>query len=447
MTIVLMGLNHRTAPVEIREQLAVDACHLGEAYQILGPGIREAVFLSTCNRVEVLVSADRPEVAVEAVTSFLARHHRIAPAEFKDSFYVYQGEEAIRHLFRVASSLDSMVVGEPQILGQLKDAYRKASEHNATGVILNRLMHKSFSVAKRVRTETGIASHAVSIGYAAVELARKIFGDLRGSKVLLVGAGEMAELTAEHLLTNGATEIVVANRTLKRAVELARRWNGRAASLVEIRTLLAEVDIVISSTGSPETVIQAPTVKTVLKARRHRPLFFLDIAVPRDIDPKVNRLDNVYLYDIDDLSAVVEENRAARNEEAGRAQRVVDEEAIAFMGWLETLETFPTITALTQKAEQIRRTEIAKTLNRIGPLDPQQIEALEAMTKALTRKLIHDPIHFIKTAGCHGWKGENLGIIQRVFALDQCPESNRVTADDPVEAEAFSEDKKAAEKS
>ena len=420
MTILLLGLNHRTAAVEIREKLALTGCAPEQTYnQIKAYSFTESLFLSTCNRVEVLVVSENVDQAAQDVKRFWAGRHGLKPEEFEDCLYILTDDQAVRHLFQVASSLDSMVLGEPQILGQLKDAFRNAVQNQSTGTVLNKLFHKSFSVAKRVRTETGIASHAVSVGYAAVELARKIFGQLDGKKVLLIGAGEMAELTAEHLLNHGASEIVVANRTLKRAVELAQRWSGRAAAMGEVPGLLAEVDVVISSTGAPGIVVEPDMVKRILKTRKHRPLFFVDIAVPRDVAPAVNRLSNIYLYDIDDLQGVVEENRAARHEEAVKAERIVEEETIAFCNWLETLDTFPTIIALTEKAENIRKSEIEKTLNKLGPLSPEQRTAIEVMTKALTRKLLHDPVLFIKSAGRHGKKGFNLDLARRVFGLDK----------------------------
>ncbi|MEW5725462.1 MAG: glutamyl-tRNA reductase [Thermodesulfobacteriota bacterium] len=443
MNIILVGLNHATAPVELREKLALDVRAPAEMYrEIKGCGaLKERLLLSTCNRVEVLAVTGGPETeAVEEIKNFLGAARGVDPARFADALYVLEDAAAIRHVFRVASSLDSLVVGEPQILGQLKEAFRQAVDHQATGAVLNKLLHKSFSVAKRVRTETGIASHAVSVGYAAVELARKIFGDLSGRTVLLIGAGEMAELAAEHLLTHGASEIVVANRTLERAVGLAQRWGGRAASLEELPALLAEVDIVISSTGAPEVVVPAGTVKAALKARKHRPLFFVDIAVPRDVDQEVNRLSNVYLYDIDDLSGVVEANRAARWEEATRAERIIEEEMLAFSNWLETLDTFPTIVALREKAEGVRASELKKTLSRIGHLAPEQVEALEVMTKALTHKLIHDPILFIKGAGRHGRKDFNLDLARRILGLDRNGEATGTAPESPGEGPAGEDD-------
>ncbi|MCK9239616.1 glutamyl-tRNA reductase, partial [Desulfocurvus sp.] len=304
--IILVGLNHRTAGVEIREAYALaecDPCRLG-LVRPEGP-VTEAVTLSTCNRVEILAVADA-SVQPEAILSFWAETCGGSVGVLGPHVYAHQGLDAVRHLFTVASSLDSMVMGEPQILGQIKDAYRASVDHGSSKVILNRLLHKAFSVAKRVRTETAIASSAVSISYAAVELAKKIFGDMSTNRAMLVGAGEMAELAAAHLVNAGIREVLVANRTLSRAKELAGRFKGRAVPFEELTSRLPEVDIVISSTGATEAVIRARDVKPVLRARRNRPMFFIDIAVPRDIDHDVNALDNVYLYDIDDLKEVVE---------------------------------------------------------------------------------------------------------------------------------------------
>ena len=427
MNIILVGLNHRTAPVEIREKLALDSCEPAEAYSDIkaGGALVETFYLSTCNRVEVLAVSESPELGRRDIVDFLSSRRGVPSEAFEEHLYFFQDKDAVKHLFRVASSLDSMILGEPQILGQLKDSYRAAVFNHSSGPILNRLFHKSFSVAKRVRTETGIASHAVSISFAAVELARKIFGELSGKRILLLGAGEMAELAAQHLLTQGAAEIICANRTLERAIHLAHRWRGRAASLDEIPTLLVEADIVISSTGAPDLVVPAKTVRSVLRARKHRPLFFVDIAVPRDIDPDVNRLDNVYLYDIDDLKGVVEENRASRSEEAVRAERIVDEETLAFLGWMETLDTVPTIVAIKEKAEDIARNELKKTLCKIGPLTADQTAALETMAMAMAHKMIHDPILFLKAAGRHGKKDFYLDLARRFFGLDrECDEKS-----------------------
>ncbi|MDE5879942.1 MAG: glutamyl-tRNA reductase, partial [Desulfovibrio sp.] len=335
--IVLVGVNHRSAGVDVRERFALAEHCAPETWSVPPAGaVAEALILSTCNRVELVgVGADGGAVREHLLRSWAGARHA-EPEELTPYLYEYHGAEAVRHLFAVAASLDSMVLGEPQILGQLKQAYRKSVESRATGVILNRLLHKAFSVAKRVRTETAVAANAVSISYAAVELARRIFGDMPEHRALLVGAGEMAELAAMHLLQAGVDEIVVVNRTRERAVELARRFHGRAAGFDELGARIAEADIIITSTGSPEPVIRARDLRAVLKTRKNRPMFFIDIAVPRDIDPDVNGLDNVYLYDIDDLREVVEENLAGRREEAAKAEAILDEEVDLFSRRLES---------------------------------------------------------------------------------------------------------------
>ena len=328
--------------------------------------------------------------------------------------------DAVRHLFSVASSLDSMILGEPQILGQLKSAYRKAAACHATGVILNRLLHKAFSVAKRVRTETAVASSAVSISYAAVELAKRIFGEMQHHKAMLVGAGEMAELAATHLLQAGVDEILVANRTFSRGEELARQFNGRALPFESLASHLTEVDIIITSTGSPDPVIRARDIRGVLKARKNRPMFFIDIAVPRDIDPDVNGLDNVYLYDIDDLKEVVEENLATRRDEAQKAAEIVGEEVDIFRQWLCSLDVQPTIVDLIQHGENAAHEEVARTLKRLGHVDDATREAIEVMALALVRKLNHDPIMFLKR-GTMSQEGSapRISLMRRIFNLDQ----------------------------
>ncbi|MBW1709610.1 MAG: glutamyl-tRNA reductase [Deltaproteobacteria bacterium] len=422
MNIVLIGLNHQTAPVELREKIALDSCEPVDLYQDLKrlKCVEEGICFSTCNRVEVLVTTfETVDQAIDEVKHFLAAQNGLQPRDFEDHLYVYEAQEAVSHLFHVVSSLDSMVVGEPQILGQIKASYRDAVKNSSSGVVLNKLLHKAFSVAKRVRTETGIANHAVSVSYAAVELARKIFGKLSGTKILLIGAGEMAELAAEHLLHQKASEIIVANRTLERALVLAKRFKGQAVVLEEIPSLLVKTDIVVSSTGSPETVVSSEMVRSVLKARKHRPLFFVDIAVPRDIDPNVNNLGNVYLYDIDDLKGVVQENLSSRADEAVRAKRIVEEETIKLMNWLETLDVAPTIIALKEKTEEIRNAELKRTINRLGELSEDQIKAMEVMTQSLVQKILHDPIMFIKNFGHHDNKDDYLELTHKLFNLGE----------------------------
>jgi len=425
LEIGLIGLNHKTAPVELREQLSATCVPgaVGLAGDKILPAVKEALVLTTCNRVEILLTAEDLDRAFqEAIRTWADPPHR-TEAELKPYLYAYRGDEAVQHLFRVASSLDSLVVGEPQILGQLKAAYREAVKNRSTGVIMNRLLHKAFTVAKRIRTETGIADNAVSISFAAVELAKKIFQDLAGKKVLLVGAGEMAELAAEHLVHNRVQEIVVANRTLERAMDLAHRWRGRAVSLQEVPQALSGTDIVISSTGAPEILIRQAEVKAIMKQRKQRPLFFIDIAVPRDIDPQVNQLDNVYLYDIDDLQGVVAQNIAARKNEAVQAERIVGEEAAKFRNWMNGLEVVPTIVALRNKIEDIRLGELKKAGPVLEELTPEQQRAIEVMSQAMINKILHDPITFLKKPGDPLQVSEQADLTQKIFRLNAEPET------------------------
>lgn len=423
MNLLLAGVNHQTAGVALREKLCTLLPEAEESYPLLlsHPAIQEALFYTTCNRVEVLCVTEAGDDAAQALAAFFARHPEVAPEDLADALYLYRDQEAVRHLFRVAASLDALVVGEPQILGQVKAAYRQATQHQATGAILNRLLHKTFSVAKRVRTETGIGDHAVSVSYAAVALGKKIFGDLKGKNVLLMGAGEMAELALEHLKGQGAGSIVIANRTLERGLRLAERFGGEAVSLEELEAQLLSADICLSSTGSPTYLLSRDQVKQAMRRRKQRPLFLIDIGVPRDLDPGINDLDNVYLYNIDDLKEVVEENRERRQEAAVQAERLVAAETLKFMDWLKTLEVYPTIISLREKAQAICQAELKKTLSHLGPLTPEQEQALEVMTESITNKLLHDPIVFLK-GNHHRKRGEaELALVRRLFNLD--PES------------------------
>lgn len=418
--IACLGVNHHTAPVAVREKLAFSGdCSRPLAVIKELAGCDECCFLSTCNRVEALLVADPKAETIKAAREFLFAGSGLSEREVEQYTYLHVGSAAVKHVFRVAASLDSMVVGEPQILGQLKDAYRLAVEHDAAGPVLHRLLSKSFSVAKRIRTETSIGSSAVSISYAAVQLARKIFGDLAGRRVLLAGAGEMAELAAEHLLAQGIGKVVVANRTLERAMNLARRFNGEAVGLDELVPQLAGVDILISSTGAPGLILRKEEVRPIMRQRRHQPLFLIDIAVPRDLDPGLNDLDNVYLYDIDDLRQVVEVNKAQRQQEADKAERIVAEETIKFDHWLANMDLGPTIAALRQKAEEIRRAETAKTLAGLPELGPEGEKALELMGNAMLNKLLHHPMLFLKEEGAPEEKRRNLLLVRKIFALDQ----------------------------
>ncbi len=418
--IVLIGLNHKTAPVGIRECIAFTPDETEQALVELRshPAISESVLFSTCNRIELLMTAAQGQVAISAAKQFLADFKNVALSDFESTLYHYAGDEAVRHTFQVAASLDSMVVGEPQILGQMKTAYRQATLKKTSGVILNKLLHRTFFVAKKVRTETGIGDHAVSISYAAIELGKKIFGDLTGKRVLLIGAGEMAELAVEHLIRNRAGAITVANRTFARGVELARRFSGEAIKFEEILNTIKTVDIIISSTGATEYVLRKDQIRDAMKRRRNRSLFFIDIAVPRDIDPEINRISNAYVYDIDDLKGIVDENVEDRQREAVKARRIIDEAVIGFRKWYETLDVVPTIVSLRGKVETLAQQELDKTLASLRHLDEADQRAIRRMTGALVNKILHEPTQFLKKNGCSGDKSASLDLTRKLFNLE-----------------------------
>jgi glutamyl-tRNA reductase len=419
--IVLLGLNHKTASVDVRECIAFTADETDRALSMLrdNPTIGESVLFSTCNRIELLMAVDEREAAVSVAKSFIAEFKKVPLSQFENALYQYVGDEAVRHTLQVAASLDSMVVGEPQILGQMKEAYRRATVGKTSGVILNKLLHRTFFVAKKVRTETGIGDHAVSISYAAIELGKKIFGDLEGKRVMLIGAGEMAELAVEHLLRNRAGTITVANRTFARGVELAGRFRGQAIKFEEILDCINDVDIVISSTGADEYVLHSKQIKTAMKSRRNRRLFFIDIAVPRDIDPNINRISNAYVYDIDDLKGIVDENIEDRNREAVKAQRIIDEAVIGFRQWVDTLEVVPTIVSLRGKVETMARQELEKTLGSLNHLSKTDKRAITRMTGALVNKILHEPTDYLKNDGCRGNKSAALDLTRKLFNLEE----------------------------
>ncbi len=420
LDIVLLGLNHKTAPVELRECIAFSKDEAEAALKAFQehPAIVETLLFSTCNRVEILLTTENKSDAVGAAKKYISELKSIRISQFEEALYIYDGNEAVRHVFRVASSLDSMMVGEPQILGQIKEAYRTAITQKASGVILNRLLHKTFFVAKRVRTETGIGDHAVSISYAAIELGRKIFGTLEGKKVLLIGAGEMAELAVEHLIRHRAGDIFVANRTFERGLELAKNFNGKAVRFEEIPSCLQIVDIIISSTGSPDYVIRRNQVKESMRARKNRPIFFIDIAVPRDIDPEINRLNNSYVYDIDDLKGIIDENVEDRNREAVKAERIIDEAVISYRQWYESLDAVPTIVGLRSKMETIAEAEMGKTLQSLNHLSADDREAIRRMTDALINKILHHPTLYLKNNELRENKSFCIDITRKLFKLD-----------------------------
>jgi len=421
MKIVDIGINHKTAPVEIREQIAIDTERASRIFAFFKKTelIRELFLLSTCNRVEVIFTTDSFDLSKNAIVSLMCKTGKIPESDFLPLTYTLQNMDAVRHIFRVASGLDSMVVGEPQILGQIKQAYLTSVQHRATGVILNRLLHRTFHVAKRVRSETGISESAVSISYAAVQLAKKIFHTLEDKKILLIGAGEMAELTARHLMANGVKSLSVANRTFDRAIDIARQFGGEAVSMEEIGYQLESgVDIVISSTASPDYVITKDKVRSCIRRRRNRPLFLIDIAVPRDIDPGVNDISNVYVYDIDDLKGVVRFNMAHRQQEAVKAERIVSEEIIRFEKWLKTLDIIPTIVSLKQKAENIIQTELKRSRHALHDLTPEQRASVETLVHSVSEKILNDPFLFLKRQAGRPGITNCIDFTKKLFNLD-----------------------------
>ncbi len=415
--IVVVGLSHKTAPLGVREALAFAKEGLVEALGRLRSevGLAEAMVLSTCNRVEIYGRAN--ESVAPALVSFLADYHRRPAGELDPFLYCLEGEPAVRHAFRVAASLDSMVLGEPQILGQVKEAYQVAEKAGALGSVLNALRNRSIAAAKRARTETGIGENAVSVSYVAVELARKIFGELKDRIVLLVGAGKKSELAARHLVRSGARTTVLGGRTFEKAEQLAAALGGTAAPFESLRAELMKADIVISGTGAPGIVIRAEDIQAASVGRRGRPLFLIDIAVPRDIDPEAAKLSGVFLYDLDDLKSVAEANLRERQKEAAAAEALVEHEVNEFLEWRRSLEVVPVLVELRRRADEIRRAEVEKARKRLGPMTPEQEEALEAMTSAIVNKLLHAPTVHLKEIASNGHASEHMGLIRKLLGL------------------------------
>ena len=399
MDIILVGLSHKTAPVEVREKLSFTDAMLADGMVLLkGYGeIIECVILSTCNRVEIYSTVEVSEMGVARIKDFLHSYQPDRPLDWiTQHLYIHKNEGVVRHLFRVASSLDSMVVGEPQILGQVKDAFDTALFNKTTGVVLNKLFKKSISVAKRIRTETKIAENAVSISFAAVELAKKIFSSLKDKRGMLIGAGEMGELAARYLVNSGIKEIVVSTRNYERALNLAQAYNGRAVRYEYFLDEMAKTDVVICSTGAPDYILRFEQMQDIIRKRKNRPIFLIDISVPRNIDPAINRIDNIFLYDIDDLQAVVEANLKTRKDEAEKGERIIDEEVDTFSKWFKSLEVVPTIVALKDKVEDIRRKELGRAIDRLKTLSPDEMQAVEALTNTIVNKILHGPLVALK---------------------------------------------------
>jgi glutamyl-tRNA reductase len=392
--LVLLGINHNTAPIEVRERLAIPIGRLADATRTLvhQPGIREGLILSTCNRVELITLQEDTSATEDNkadLLRFLHEYFAVSANDIQPHLYEFREREAVRHLFRVASSLDSMVVGEPQILGQVKESYTIAREVGAVAGNLEALLQRTFTVAKKVRSETQIGSSSVSIASVAVDLAKKIFGSLEGKTVLIVGAGKMSELAARHLLQQGAASILVANRTQSRAEKIAAEFNGTVIPFDEIYEQADRADIVITSTGAPQKLFERSHGQHFLHRRRNRPMFFIDIAVPRDVDPGMNEVEGCFVYDIDDLQQVAQANLADRSREADAAETIVSREVEKYQQRLQSRDAVPAILMLQQNAEAIREAELLRSQSKLASLTPQQREAVEALTRSLTAKLLH----------------------------------------------------------
>src|SRR5271169_2283681 len=416
MKFQLIGVNHKTAPVEVRERLAIPESRLPEACKRLSehPAVAEGMIVSTCNRVEFIANMKN---GTGDLREFLGEYFETDLAPFENHLYEFREDEAVRHIFRVASSLDSMVVGEPQILGQVKESYATARAVGAVRAQLDQLLTRAFAVAKRVRTETAVGSSAVSVASVAVELAKKIFGSLNGKTVYLVGAGKMSELAARHLLAHGAASIFVANRTYDRAIRMAQKFNGQAIEFSRLYDTCDKGDIVITSTGAPHAIFRREHGELFLSRRKNRPMFFIDIAVPRDVDAEMHKLDGIFVYDIDDLQQSVSAHVASRRQEADRAEAIITGEVERFQFRLQTLDVVPTIVSLQDHLETIRQAEIDRVRGRLGQLTPEQELAVEALTRGIVNKVMHTPITTLKTAAKESEATTVVDIVRRLFNL------------------------------
>ena len=391
--LILVGVNHKTTPVEIREKLAFTQVKIEASLSQLvsSPEIIENIILSTCNRVEIYARVENTDRGIQLLQNFICDYHGISRGNLDQYFYSYCDNQAVEHLFRVSSSLDSMVLGEAQILGQVKDAYSTARSFSSTGMVLNQLFEKAFNVAKKVREETGISERGVSISSAAVELAKKIFEDLENHSVMLVGTGEMAELAAKHLISYGVKTVYVASRTYERAAALAKSLNGCALDFESFKEEMHRADIIITSTAAPTFIVNEEMISTAIQKRKNKPIFLIDIAVPRDIAPEVNELENVYLYDIDDLQNVVNANMEERQKEAESAMEIINQEVTKFNYWFSTLDAIPTIVEMRNRAEDMRAFEVDKTLKNMEHLTSDDKEAINQLTQSLVKKILHKP--------------------------------------------------------
>lgn len=419
MSIIVIGLNHKTAPVQIREKLAFnteESLRKGLKKLIQIEGVNEGLILSTCNRVEIYATVSEITETVKTIKRVLSDFHKIDTKEFDQFLYLHIDREAVKHIFKVASSLDSMVVGEPQITGQVKDAYEIALSERTTSMIMNYLINRALFTAKRVRNETRIGENPVSVSYAAVGLIKKVFDELEKKSILLVGAGEMAELAMKHLIGTGIKNVFVTNRTYERAEALAKEFNGVAVSFENLKQLLTRVDIVICSTGAPNYVITHQMIEEIMPLRKYRPIFFIDISVPRNIDPSINDLDNVYLYNIDDLQDVVDSNILERKKEAEKALKIIEEETEKFFQWLQSLQSVPVIVSIRNKAEQVRQQELEKFKAKFRDLPPEVLNSIDYLTQSIINKIMHAPTVALKN-NCEN-KELLISAARRLFGID-----------------------------
>lgn len=437
MHIIVVGLNYRTAPVEVRERFAFDDKDLPEALRQLmnTNSIMECVIVATCNRTELYAVVDRHHLCGHYIRSFMEQWFKLPRQEFTNHLYMYEDDKAIEHLFRVTSGLDSMVIGETQILGQVKDAFALAQEQKTTGTLFNMLFKQAVTMAKRAHSETTIGESAVSVSYAAVELGKRIFGQFNKKTVMIIGAGETSELTAKHLYANGADRVIVVNRTYERAAQLADKFNGIACSMEDAAAKLPEVDIVISSTGAKGYVLTRQLVADAMQRRKSKPLFMIDIAVPRDLDPTIAAVDNVFLYDIDDLEGIVESNLEQRRKEAAKIETMINEEIDLFAQWYKTLGVVPLIRALQTKAADIHEETINSLTNKLPDLDEHELKVIRKLTKSIVNQMMQDPILRIKEMAGEKRADEAMNMFVKLFALeDQLAESKKAERDAEAES-------------
>ena len=436
MNLILLGASHHSAPVDLRERIDFSRRGVAEALAVLGeiPGITEVAVLSTCNRSEIYAMCEDPVKPRAALVSFMSSYHDVPESELTPHLYVRHDDDAVRHLFRTAAGLDSLVVGEPQVLGQVKEAYTTASQHGYTGALLNRLFHWSFAVGKRVRSDTGIGEGAVSVSYAAISLARKIFGSLKGSHALLIGAGEMAELTATHLQSQGVSQICVASRTAARAAALAAKVDGDAVPWENITSQLSSADIVVTATGSATPIVTRRHIDAAMQSRRDRPLFIMDIGLPRDVESSSGEIEQVFLYNIDDLRTIVRENLTRRQSQVDRGELLVEEEVERFVVWLRSRAVIPTVVALRCRFESIRLSELTRLEPKLASLPPGSRERIEDVTRLLIEKLLLAPTEHLKSVTDQEMVATYADALNHLFNLSE--EASDANTDTPAASSA-----------